>query len=92
MSKERYNQIISDAFKNYISKTNEFKGDWPDTMEEFITFYETKYPAEQLLISIPRALTYFDDAENSPNPECLLGLSWEDVKNKIRSAVRDYLS
>ena len=62
------------------------------TMEEFITFYETKYPAEQLLISIPRALTYFDEAENSPNPECLRGLTWEDVKNKIRSAVRDYLS
>lgn len=62
------------------------------TLEEFITFYETKYPTEQLLISIPRALTYFDDAENSPNPECLRGLTWEDVKNKIRSAVRDYLS
>jgi thymidylate synthase len=25
-----------DAFKNYISKTNEYKGDWPDTIEEFI--------------------------------------------------------
>jgi thymidylate synthase len=25
-----------DAFKNYISKTNEYKGDWPDTMDEFI--------------------------------------------------------
>lgn len=25
-----------DAFKNYISKTNEYKGDWPDTMESFI--------------------------------------------------------
>ena len=25
-----------DAFKNYITKTNEYKGDWPDTMEEFI--------------------------------------------------------
>ena len=25
-----------DAFKNYISKTNEFKGDWPDTMEDFV--------------------------------------------------------
>jgi thymidylate synthase len=25
-----------DAFKNYISKTNEYKGDWPDTMETFI--------------------------------------------------------
>ena len=41
MSKERYNQIISDAFKNYISKTNEFKGDWADTMEEFINKCKT---------------------------------------------------
>ena len=30
-----------DAFKNYISKTNEFKGDWPDTMEEFINKIKT---------------------------------------------------
>ena len=30
-----------DAFKNYISKTNEFKGDWPDTMEEFIDKIKT---------------------------------------------------
>ena len=41
MSKEKYNQIISDTFKNYISKTNEFKGDWPDTMEEFINTCKT---------------------------------------------------
>ena len=25
-----------DAWKNYSSKTNEYKGDWPDTQEEFI--------------------------------------------------------
>ena len=25
-----------DAFKNYLSKTNEYKGNWPDTMEEYI--------------------------------------------------------
>jgi len=30
-----------DAFKNYISKTNEFKGNWPDTMEEFIEKIKT---------------------------------------------------
>jgi len=45
-----------------------------------------------LLISIPQTITYFDDADLSQDPICLLGLSWEDVKNKIRSAVRDYLS
>ena len=30
-----------DAFKNYISKTNEYKGNWPDTMDEFIEQIKT---------------------------------------------------
>jgi thymidylate synthase len=30
-----------DAFKNYISKTNEYKGNWPDTMGEFIERIKT---------------------------------------------------
>jgi thymidylate synthase len=30
-----------DAFKNYLSKTNEYKGNWPDTIEEFINKIKT---------------------------------------------------
>ena len=30
-----------DAYKNYISKTNEYKGNWPDTIEEFIERIKT---------------------------------------------------
>jgi len=30
-----------DAFKNYISKTNEYKGNWPDTIDEFIERIKT---------------------------------------------------
>jgi thymidylate synthase len=30
-----------DAYKNYISKTNEYKGDWPDTIDEFINKIKT---------------------------------------------------
>lgn len=30
-----------DAFKNYISKTNEYKGNWPDTMEEYLERIKT---------------------------------------------------
>jgi len=30
-----------DAFKNYINKTNEYKGNWPDTIEEFINKIKT---------------------------------------------------
>jgi thymidylate synthase len=32
-----------DAYKNYISKTNEYKGNWPDTMDEFIHRIKTDY-------------------------------------------------
>jgi predicted nucleotidyltransferase component of viral defense system len=57
-----------------------------------IDWHKEKFPNQMLLISIPQTITYFDDANLSQDPICLLGLSWEDVKNKIRSAVRDYLS
>lgn len=30
-----------DAFKNYLRKTSEYKGDWPDTMEDFIKKIKT---------------------------------------------------
>jgi thymidylate synthase len=30
-----------DAFKSYINKTNEFKGTWPDTLEEYIERIKT---------------------------------------------------
>ena len=30
-----------DAWKNYSSKTNEYKGDWPDTIDEFINKIKT---------------------------------------------------
>ena len=57
-----------------------------------IDWHTEKFPNQMLLISIPQTITYFDDADLSQDPICLLGLSWEDVKNKIRSAVSDYLS
>ena len=43
------------------------------SMEELIEFYNKKYPNQQLLISIPQALTYFIEAEESEDPVCLKG-------------------
>ena len=57
-----------------------------------IDWHTEKFPNQMLLISIPQTITYFDDANLSQDPICLLGLSWEDIKNKIRTAVREYLS
>lgn len=61
------------------------------SIEDFITFYNKKYPSQQLLISIPQALTYFEDAELSEDPISLKGQNWESVKKKIQQRVSDYL-
>lgn len=62
------------------------------SIEEFIAFYNKKYPSQQLLISIPQAMIYFEDAEESEAPVSLKGQSWDYVKQSIREKVRDYLT
>jgi predicted nucleotidyltransferase component of viral defense system len=62
------------------------------TIKDAIQCYEKKYPTHQVLISIPSTLTYFEDAENSPDPISLNGQTWEQVKKTLQKAVRDYLS
>ncbi len=44
-----------------------------------------------LLISIPRALTYFEDAEASEEPVSLKGQTWMDVKTKICDKIDAFL-
>lgn len=61
-------------------------------IEDLINFYHKKYPNQQLLISIPQAISYFDDAEESEEPISLKGQTWESVKDFIRGKVREYLS
>jgi hypothetical protein len=61
------------------------------SMEECIAAYQEKFPSQQLLIAVPQALIYFEDAEESDQPVCLKGLSWERVKNGLREKVQTYL-
>jgi len=61
-------------------------------LDNIMNWHTEKFPNQMLLISIPQTITYFDDAEKSKDPECLRGLSWEEVKSIIRKAVREYLS
>ena len=61
------------------------------TVEDFIDYYTQKYPSQQLLISVPFALTYFIDANESEEPISLKGQTWETVKNFIQKKVNDYL-
>lgn len=61
------------------------------SIEDFIGFYEKKYPSQQLLISIPQAITYFEDAEESEDPVSLKGQTWKSVKKYIQHQVSVFL-
>jgi predicted nucleotidyltransferase component of viral defense system len=61
------------------------------SLENFIEFHTQKYKSQNLLISIPHALTYFSDADESEDPVSLKGQTWESVKSEIQKKVREYL-
>lgn len=50
------------------------------SLQDIINFHQQKYPSQQLLISIPNALTYFEDANESPDPMSLKGQTWDGAK------------
>jgi len=62
------------------------------SLRNCIDFYNTKFKNQLLAISIPKAITYFDDAEESEEPISLKNQTWDPVKKIIQKAVRGYLS
>ena len=60
-------------------------------LKEIIAFYKEKFPSQMLLISIPQALSYFDDADESEDPISINGMDWDAVKDVIRTNVSEYL-
>jgi predicted nucleotidyltransferase component of viral defense system len=61
------------------------------SLEEFITCHKAKYSSQMLGISIPSALGYFTDAEESEEPDTIKPMTWNQVKSIIQKNVRDYL-
>lgn len=53
---------------------------------------QKKYPGQLLAISIPNAITYFIEANDSETPKSYKNQTWESVKKGISKAVSDYLS
>ena len=62
------------------------------TLAQLIDWHKQKYPNQMLAISIPNAITYFVDAEESETPVCFKNQTWGGIKKGISKAVRDYLS
>lgn len=56
-----------------------------------IDCYNEKYPNSEIAISIPFALTYFADADDSEEPVSLKGQTWLSVKKEISGAVNEFL-
>ena len=61
------------------------------SLPDIIQFYYDKFPDQQLIIGIPYALTYFDDAEQSEDPISLKGQTWPEVKKFIQQKVSEFL-
>ncbi|MBK9983029.1 MAG: nucleotidyl transferase AbiEii/AbiGii toxin family protein [Saprospiraceae bacterium] len=61
------------------------------SIKDFITFHKEKYASQNLLITIPQAITYFADAEESEDPISLKNQTWDSVKEFISAKVRAYL-
>lgn len=61
------------------------------SLQQLIDWHKEKYPSQMLAISIPNAITYFVDADQSETPVSFKGQTWEQIKKSISQTVSDYL-
>ncbi|MFC3416837.1 nucleotidyl transferase AbiEii/AbiGii toxin family protein [Algoriphagus hitonicola] len=58
---------------------------------DFIQNHKEKYSTQNLLISIPQVMIYFQDAEEDEDPVSLKDQTWDGIKKTIREKVSEYL-
>jgi Nucleotidyl transferase AbiEii toxin, Type IV TA system len=61
------------------------------TVDDFINFHKEKYVTQNLFITVPQAITYFADADESEDPISLQNQSWEGIQQAIGLKVSEYL-
>ena len=61
------------------------------SLQQIIEWHMQKYPSHMLAISIPNAITYFTDADESEAPVSYKKQTWELIKKGISKTVSDYL-
>ncbi len=61
------------------------------SLQQIIEWHKQKYPSQMLAISIPNAITYFVEADESETPVSFKNQTWESVKRGIARAVSDFL-
>jgi len=60
-------------------------------LQQLIDWHKQKYPSQMLAISIPNAITYFSDADESETPVSFKNQTWYQIKKGISKTVSDYL-
>lgn len=60
-------------------------------LESVIKFYNLKYPHQDLFETIPQAITYFEEADESVDPISLRNENWDEVKKGLQKVVNEYL-
>ncbi len=61
------------------------------SLQQIMDWHKQKYPSQMLAISIPNAISYFDDADSSEAPISFKNQNWEEIKAGIQKVVSDYL-
>jgi len=62
------------------------------SLSELIQFFHDKYKNFNYnKLYILKSLSYFGDAEENPEPEMIIPVSWIEVKKTIKKKVKDYL-
>jgi len=60
-------------------------------LQQMIDWHKQKYPSQMLAISIPNAISYFVEAEESETPVSFKGQTWDGIKKGISKKVSEYL-
>lgn len=58
---------------------------------DFIKFHKEKYRTQNLFVTVPQAITYFADADDSEDPISLKNQTWKSVQAAIKKKVKEYL-
>lgn len=61
------------------------------SIENFINFHKEKYSTQNLFITVPQAITYFTDADESEDPVSLKKQTWPKIQQIIQKKVSAYL-
>ena len=61
------------------------------SLQQLMDWHTKKYPNQMLAISIPNAITYFAEADESETPVSYKNQTWEQIKKGISKTVSEYL-